>query len=116
MRKIISAPTHTLVSLPNPKLAALARVLSDALAHSDLTAQNCPARVGVSLEELHRLQREIAEIVAAAGTDAPERFVAEREGFSLQLMAISALGTPADLSYHDVFRKISSLEDLPPAA
>ena len=116
MRKILAAPTHTLLSLPNQELAALSRVLTEALLHSGLSAQNCAVRTGVSLEELRRIHRELTTVVAAAGTDAFELFEAEKEGFSLQLRSITALGTPADLSYHEVFRQLSSLEDLPPAA
>lgn len=52
----------------------------------------------------------------AAGSDAFEIFEAEKEGFSIQLRAISALGAPADLSYDHVVRKIGALEDQTPGA
>lgn len=111
MRKIIAAKTHTLLSLPNQELVALANALNEVLHNSDISAEDCQARVGVSLEELRRVHQEISAVVDAAGTDAFEVFEADKEGFSVQLRAISALGAPADLSYDTVLSKISGLED-----
>lgn len=111
MRKIIAAKTHTLLSLPNEELVALANVLNEVLHNSSISAEDCATRIGVSLEELRRVHREISAVVDSAGTDAFEVFEAEKEGFSIQLKAVSALGAPADLSYQDVVRKITALSD-----
>jgi hypothetical protein len=111
MRKIIAAKTHTLLSLPNQELVALANALNEVLHNSDISAEDCQTRVGLSLEELRRVQGELSAIVDASGTDAFEIFEAEKEGFSIQLRAISALGAPADLSYDTVFSKVGNLKD-----
>jgi hypothetical protein len=111
MRKIIAAKTHTLLSLPNEELAALANALNEVLHNSDISAEDCQTRLGVSLEELRRVHGEISAVVDAAGADAFEIFEADKEGFSIQLRAISALGAPADLSYDAVLTKIGKLED-----
>lgn len=109
MRKIIAAKTHTLLSLPNEELVALANVLNEVLHNSEISAADCETRIGVSIEELCRIHAEISTVIGAAGVDAFEIFEAEKEGFSIQLRAISALGAPADLSYDDVVQKITAL-------
>jgi hypothetical protein len=111
MRKIIAAKSHTLISLPNEELVTLAKILNEVLNNSDIAAQECRTRIGVSLEELRRIHDEMKHAVAAAGSDAFEIFEAKKEGFSIQLRAVSALGAPADLSYDGVVRTISTLQD-----
>jgi len=111
MRKIIAAKTHTLLSLSNDEVVALANALNEVLHNSDVSAENCGARIGVEFGELQRIHEEIAAIVDLAGTDSFEIFEAEKDGCSLQLRAISALGAPADLSYDGAVQKIQELED-----
>lgn len=116
MRKVIAASTHTLLSLSNQEVATLALATHALLQQPGFTDATCPVQTGVTLPELRRLQRELAAVVASAGTDAFDHFEANREGFCLQLCAITALGTPADLSFITVLRHLHNLPDLPPAA
>ena len=111
MKKVIAAKTHTLLSLPNEEVVAVANVLNEVLNNSDISEEDCASRIGVSIKVLRRLHQEIAAAVDAAGSDSFEIFEAEKEGYSLQLRAISALGAPADLSFDAVVRKIRTLDD-----
>ncbi len=110
MRKIIAAKTHTLISLSNEEVVVLSNALNEVLHNSNVSADDCHARIGVSLAELQRIHVEISGIVDLAGADTFEIFEAEKDGCSLQLRAISALGAPADLSYDGALQKIRELE------
>jgi len=110
MRTIIASKTHALISLKNEELIALSNTLNEVLNNSSISIEDCQTRIGFPHEDLQRLFAEIASAVDAAGSDPFELFEATKEGFSLQLRAISAIGAPADLSYDATLQTITELE------
>ena len=111
MQKIIAAKTHTLVSLTNQELVALSNCVNEVVNNSNVDEHNCHTRIAMSLPELRSLLGDLGSAIDAAGTDPFELFEANKEGFSIQLRAISALGCPADLSYEHTLQRIQQLED-----
>ncbi|MEI6051895.1 MAG: hypothetical protein WCQ44_04270, partial [Opitutaceae bacterium] len=99
MRTVIAAPTQTLISLSNDELIALSNCLNEVINNSDIDERDCGTRVGVSLNELRNIHSSIKESLAMKRADSTELFQMWRDGFSLQLKAISAFGDPADLSF-----------------
>lgn len=110
MKNVIAAKTHTLLSLKHEELIAVNNSLNELLNNSSITSEDCQTRIGMTLNALRELGTAFSAAVDVAGTEEFERFHAWKDGASLQLIAISAAGDPADLSYDEVRRMIPPSE------
>jgi len=114
MKSVLSAAAQHLVSLSFDELLALANCLNEVLHNSDIDADDCGTRIGVGLEALAALHRDLkAELDRPAASQA-EVFEAWRDGESAQIRAISVFGDPADLSLDELREKIQPLLDEAP--
>lgn len=110
MKKVIAAKTHTLLSLEHQELVALNNCVNELLNNSSLTSDDCEARIGMKIDTLRELGATLSATVDAAGSDEFERFDAWRDGASIQIIAISATGDPADRSDDSVRQTIPALD------
>lgn len=112
MRTVIAASTHTLVSLPNEELLALANCLNEVLHNSTIDAANSGTRLGVSIDTLQKLHAEISESLSRPREES-EQFHLWRDQASLQLRAITSYGDPADLGFDELRGRLEELEHGP---
>jgi hypothetical protein len=100
MKAVVVAPTQTLVSFSRAELVTLADCVNAARsAQTDV----------VRREALEGLYRDLHATIEALPAKSTEVFEAWRDGFSIQLKAISAFGDPADLSAAEVRAKLVPL-------
>lgn len=112
MRTIITAKERLLASLSNDEVLALANVVNELLNNSTVDEHDCTARIGIDLQQLKNLHKELIAAVESPKVDSLEVFEAWRDGESLQLLAISVYGDPADLALDEFKATIDPLLEL----
>lgn len=110
MKTVVSAKNYTLLSLKHQELVSVYNCLNELLNSSDITSEDCETRIGMKLNALRELLSSFSAAVDNSGRDEFERFEAWKEGESIQIIAISAAGDPADLSYDEVRQTIHALQ------